>query len=94
MKKQRHITHPIITVLICTTATQFLSDHANGTIVDLGAFGGHEYLYDTGSYLSFDTASLAAQALGAQLVSITSAAENNFLISKITPIASTQLRVA
>ena len=68
---------------------------AKAQVIDLGSFGGHEYFYDTGSYVSFDAASLAAQTLvGGQLVSITSAAENNFLISAITPFASSQLAFA
>ena len=60
---------------------------AEAQVINLGTFGGHDYLYDTGSILSFNDAQQAAQALGGQLVSITSEAENNFLISMIGPIA-------
>lgn len=67
---------------------------AHAQIVSLGTFHGHQYLYDRGGYVSVDQARLAAQAAGAQLVSITSAAENDFLISAITPIANESLRLA
>jgi Lectin C-type domain len=80
-------------LVLCATACLF-STSAHAAIIDLGTFGGHQYLYDTGSFLSFSAANLAGQAQGGQLVSITSAAESNFLIAAITPIASSQLRTA
>jgi hypothetical protein len=75
-------------------AAGILPARAQSQVIVLGTFHGHQYLYDTRPYVSFDGANQAAQALGAQLVSITSAAEGNFLISKITPFAGTQLRTA
>lgn len=57
---------------------------AQASIVDLGTFGGHHYFYDTGSYYSFTDARVAAQAsVGRDLVSITSAEENQFLAAAI-----------
>jgi hypothetical protein len=80
-------------LVFCTTLC-LLSTQGHAAIIDLGTFGGHQYLYDTGSFLSVSAANLAGQALGGQLVSITSVAESNFLISAIIPIASAQLRTA
>ena len=68
---------------------------AKAQVIDLGTFGGHEYFYDTGSYFSFAGANLAAQTLvDGQLVSITSTAEENFLVSTIAPFAQTELYAA
>jgi len=62
----------------------FLLFGAEASIVDLGTFGGHQYFYDNGSYGSFLGARQAAQASpGFDLVSITSAEENQFLVTAI-----------
>ena len=79
--------------LFCTTLC-LLATQARAAIIDLGTFGGHQYLYDTGSFLTVSAADLAGQVQGGQLVAINSVAESNFLISAITPIASSQLRTA
>jgi hypothetical protein len=68
------------------------SGHA--AVVDLGSFAGHRYFYDTGVFTSLDGARLGAQAAGGQLASITSAAENNFLILQISPLGAGNLRTA
>lgn len=67
---------------------------APAAILDLGSFAGHRYFYDTGAFTSLDSARLGAQAEGGQLASITSAAENDFLISQISPLATGNLRTA
>ena len=72
----------------------------NGTeasIVDLGSLDGHEYFYETGSFLTFDVARQAAQTVqNRDLVSITSQAENNFLAAAIStmPNEASNLRAA
>lgn len=67
---------------------------AHAAVVDLGSFAGHKYFYDTGAFTSLEGARLGAQAAGGQLACITSAAENNFLISQISPLTAGNLRTA
>lgn len=62
--------------------------------IKLGKFQGKTYFYDTGSYSSIGQARNAAFKAGRVLASIGSADENNFLISKITPLANRSLRAA
>jgi hypothetical protein len=69
----------------------------SGAIIDLGIFNGHQYFYDTGSFNSLDAARQAARAVpNRDLVSITSAAENDFLVTAITsmPNEASNLRCA
>lgn len=80
-------------VSIVTLALGFAAS-APAAILDLGSFAGHRYFYDPGSFTSLDGARLGAQAQGAELVSITSAAENDFLISTINSLAASNLRAA
>jgi len=82
--------------IISATTLAMLTAHssAEAAIINLGTFDGHEYFYDTGSFLSLSDARQAAQAGGVQLTSITSAVENDFLITAINPIAGTSLRTA
>lgn len=82
--------------IISAATLAMLTAHsaAEAAIIDLGTFDGHEYFYDTGSFLSLSDARQAAQSGGFQLTSITSAVENDFLIKAITPIAETSLRTA
>jgi hypothetical protein len=64
-------------------------DVGSASVVDLGTFNGHRYFYDTGSFYSFDAARQAAQAKpNCDLVSITSAAENDFLVNAITSMSN------
>ena len=79
------------TISIVTLAFGFAAS-VPAAVFDLGSFAGHQYFYDTGSFTSLDGARLGAQAHGAELVSITSAAENNFLVSTISPLAASNLR--
>jgi hypothetical protein len=80
-------------ISIVTLAFGFVAS-AHAAIFDLGSFAGHQYFYDTSSFTSLDGARLSAQAQGGELASITSAAENNFLISTISPLAASNLRAA
>ena len=93
-RSARHLTAAALLIAIIAGILPARAQSAQSQVIVLGTFHGHQYLYDTRPYVSFDAANQAAQALGAQLVSITSAAENNFLISTITPFATTQLRTA
>jgi hypothetical protein len=89
----------IFIVLLCIVfefSTLFCI-RAEADVVDLGIFNGHQYFYDTGSFYSFDEARQASQAVqGRDLVSITSAAENDFLAAAIAsmPNAANNLRAA
>lgn len=84
----------IVIISAATLATLTAHSSAEATIISLGTFDRHEYFYDTGSFLSLSDARQAAQTRGSQLTSITSAEENVFLITAITPIAETSLRTA
>ena len=89
----------IFIVLLCIVfefSTLFCI-RAEADVVDLGIFNEHQYFYDTGSFYSFDEARQAARAVqGRDLVSITSAAENDFLATAIAsmPNAANNLRAA
>ena len=83
-----------LTMGAVTLAMLMAHSAAAATIIDLGTFDGHEYFYDTGSFFSLSDARQAAQAGGRELISITSSAENDFLITAITPIAGNSLRTA
>jgi len=67
---------------------------SEAAVINLGIFEGNSYFYDTGSFLSLSDARQAAQLNGLQLASITSANENDFLISSINPLSTTLLRTA
>jgi|NOAtaT_7_FD_contig_31_6241270_length_1083_multi_4_in_0_out_0_1 hypothetical protein len=83
-----------LTMGAATLAMLTAHSAAEAAIIDLGTFDGHKYFYDTGSFLSLSDARQAAQSGGFQLTSITSAVENDFLITAITPIAGSSLRTA
>jgi hypothetical protein len=66
---------------------------ASATLVNLGTYGGKEYVYQN-TALDYQSAKQEAISLGGYLVCINDSAENDWLISVLSPMKNEMNRVA